>query len=591
MAGNAPLIPGCRDLSLIGERVARSLFSATSDRLGRPVTVTLYPPLGDGRTREGFDAAAAQAQRLGVHPSVITIHEWGFTDDGRPWVVSDPQPAHALDTVLTQEGPLEPERALQVGVLLAGALETAHTAGIVHGDLSPSRLVLGAHGEPLLAETGLAEFAVFPGLGALNNPVRYHAPPEVLERTDISPATDVYSLVATVYALVAGRAPQQKPAEVTDSNASLLLRILQMPVPRIDRPDLPPGLHEALQAGLAPDPRKRPQQAIEVAWHLQDVQRRAGFAVTEPVVLDLDDIEHHRSPRAGAAASALAAPAAGPWTPDIGPILPDPWAAVPPPPPRRRRLQQRHRHRPPPSRGSRHRPPPSHGSRHRPPPSHGHRHRPPPSHGHRHRPPPSHGHRHRPPPSHGHRHRPPPSHGHRHRPPPSHGHRHRPPPSHGHRHRPSPYRPPSRGHRPTSPPHHPPHRGHRPTPRPHHPPHRGHRPTSPPHHPPTRGQRPTPRPQHPPIRGHRPTPRPHHPPHRGRPRRPMRRRWASPGCPVTGHPLPVGPPARRCGPSPGPRACPRPSRPGPCRGLPGSGRSSRPGGRRRLVSTLVPAPR
>ena len=111
--------------------------------------------------------------------------------------------------------------ALQVGVLLAGALETAHTAGIVHGDLSPSRLVLGAHGEPLLAETGLAEFAVFPGLGALNNPVRYHAPPEVLEHTDVTPATDVYSLAATVYALVAGRAPQQKPAEVTDSNASL----------------------------------------------------------------------------------------------------------------------------------------------------------------------------------------------------------------------------------------------------------------------------------------------------------------------------------------------------------------------------------
>lgn len=290
MAGNAPQIPGCRDLSLIGERVARSLFAATSDRVGRPVTVTLYPPLSEGRTRADFDRAAATAQRLGVHPSVISIHDWGHTDDDRPWIVTDPQPAEAVDTLLKLYGPLEVERAMQVGVLLAGALETAHRAGIVHGDLSPTRLVFGGQGEPLLAETGLAPFAVLPGLSALNNPVRYHAPPEVLEHDEITPATDVYSLATTVYALLAGRAPQEKPAEITDSNASLLLRILQIEVPPINRPGLPPGLMDALRGPLSAEPGKRPQQAIEMAWLLQDVQRRSGLAVTEPVVLDLDDI-------------------------------------------------------------------------------------------------------------------------------------------------------------------------------------------------------------------------------------------------------------------------------------------------------------
>jgi hypothetical protein len=346
MAGNAPHLPGCRDLSLIGERVARSLFSATSDRVGRPVTVTVFPPLSEGRTREDFDRAAATAQRLGAHPSVVTIHEWGHAPDGRPWVVTEPQPAESVDTLLTMEGPLEVERALQVGVLLAGALETAHRAGIVHGDLSPARLVFGAHGEPLLADTGLAPFAVLPGLGALNNPVRYHAPPEVLERTEITPATDVYSLATTVYALLAGRAPQQKPAEITDSNASLLLRILQMPVPPIDRPDLPRGLFEALRGPLSPSPSKRPQQAIEVAWLLQDAQRRAGLAITEPVVLDLDEIgaagtgrRGRTAPRAAswapqapaAAAQAAAGASAGPGP--TAPPAPGPMALTPPAPP------------------------------------------------------------------------------------------------------------------------------------------------------------------------------------------------------------------------------------------------------------------
>ena len=239
------------------------------------------------------------------------------------------------------EGPLDVDRAVQVGVLLAGALETAHRAGIVHGDLQPGRLVFGTHGEPLLVETGLASFAVFPGLGALNNPVRYHAPPEVLERTDVTPATDVYSLATTVYALIAGRAPQQKPAEITDSNASLLLRILQMPVPRIERPDLPVGLEDALLGPLSASPGKRPQQAIEVAWLLQDVQRRNGLAVTEPVVLDLDDISGggsgaptaQTSTRPPAVASPLLAPPAEPaWpatepgpaaVPDV-PVAPEP---------------------------------------------------------------------------------------------------------------------------------------------------------------------------------------------------------------------------------------------------------------------------
>ena len=166
MAGNAPpQIPGCRDLSLIGERVARSLFAATSERSGRAVTVIAVSPAQRGRTWADFDRAAATAQRLGVREPPVSIHEWGQTDDGRPWIVTDPQPADALDTVLKLDGPLRSSGPTQVGVLLAGALETAHGAGIVHGDLSPARLVLGSHGEPLMTETGLAALRCSPGWG------------------------------------------------------------------------------------------------------------------------------------------------------------------------------------------------------------------------------------------------------------------------------------------------------------------------------------------------------------------------------------------------------------------------------------------
>jgi serine/threonine protein kinase len=355
MAGtSAPEIPECRDVSLVGERVARTIYTAHHDRLERPVAITVYPPLADPGDRERFDAAAAAAHRLGAHPSILALHEWGVGTDGTPWIATDTHVAEAADQLLVQHGPLDREQALQVGVLLAGAVETAHRSGILHGDIAPAQVVFGSNGEPLLAETGLTRFATLTGLDALMAPIRYHTPPEVLEGTAMSPATDVYSLASTIYALLTGRAPHEKPANITDSNASLLLRILQLPVPPIDRPDTPAGLDEALRAAMAPQAARRPQQAVQLGWALQDVQRRAGLGSTEPVLLDdahLDRLARNGADQASATTSAVHAsggvtprpvpdlwatggeppsPVAAPGGADEAPVFPQLTDAVPP---------------------------------------------------------------------------------------------------------------------------------------------------------------------------------------------------------------------------------------------------------------------
>jgi serine/threonine protein kinase len=314
MAGtSAPPVPHCRDLTPVGERLASTLYAAHSDRLGQPVTVTVYPALADEDARRRFDRAAANARRLAAHPSVLTVHDWGHGGDGRPWVVTDPQPPETMDTLLRADGPCPVEQALRIGVLVAGALETAHRAGVVHGDLSPARLVVDPRGEPLVADIGLAEFGDFPGFGALHNPIRYFAPPEVLERTGVSPASDVYSLATTVYALLAGGAPHEKPADVTDSNASLLLRILQVEVPPIVRPgeDLD-GVEAALIPALAHAVGRRPPRVLDLARSLQVVQRNLGFPVAEPVVIALGDPERP---------AAMSAVEPGAWP---APVLPEP---------------------------------------------------------------------------------------------------------------------------------------------------------------------------------------------------------------------------------------------------------------------------
>ncbi|MFP3901563.1 MAG: serine/threonine protein kinase, partial [Acidimicrobiia bacterium] len=322
MAGtSAPDIPDCRDLSPVGDHVARTVYAAWHDALDRPVTVTVYPPLEGPDDRDRFEGAAAAAQRLGVHPSVLTLYAWGVGDTGAPWIVTDRFEPDPADRLLRRDGPFEIARALEIGVLLAGAVESAHRSGIVHGDISPSQIVFAPHGEALLSETGLTRFARLTGIEAVMAPIRYHAPPEVLEGTATSAATDIYSLASAIYALLVGRAPHEKSAEITDSNASLLLRILQLGVPAIERPGLPPGLDEALRAAMAPQPGQRTQSAGELARALQDAQRRGGLDATEPVVLDeadLDRLASTRAPRAGS-------------TPDNRPLAPPtaPSAGIP----------------------------------------------------------------------------------------------------------------------------------------------------------------------------------------------------------------------------------------------------------------------
>ena len=290
MAGSAPHIPGCRDLSLIGERVARSLFSATSDRVGRPVTVTVFPPLSEGRTREDFDHAAATAQRLGAHPSVVTIHEWGHAPR-RAALDGDRSPARRVGRHPADHGRAPRGRAGAPGGRAAGR-------GARDGAPGGHRARRPAAGPARVRRPGRAA-AGRDGPG----PVRRASPAWGPQQPGALPRPARGARAHRGHAghrrLFAGHhrvrparragPPQQKPAEITDSNVAAAAHPPDAgPAHRPARPA--PGLSRRAARPLSPSPGKRPQQAIEVAWLLQDAQRRNGMAVTEPVVLDLDEI-------------------------------------------------------------------------------------------------------------------------------------------------------------------------------------------------------------------------------------------------------------------------------------------------------------
>jgi serine/threonine protein kinase len=283
----APEVPGFRALSPLGYGPASTLYSAQSDALGRWVALTVYSTsLHDERTQRRFTRAFETARRLGSHPNAVTMLESGLTLDRRPYVASEIYERGTLDGRIAGRKSLTVEQALHMGICVAGALETAHRADVIHGGVHPARVLVGRDGEPALADMGLVPLVERGGLAALVGPMSYHAAPEVLEGDPVSPATDVYSLASTIYAGLSCR-PPYRGGDEDDTVASLLLRILQHAVTPMARHDVPPFLEQVLHQALSCEAKERPERPLVLAKAMQTCQAHLGLPVTEPVVLDI----------------------------------------------------------------------------------------------------------------------------------------------------------------------------------------------------------------------------------------------------------------------------------------------------------------
>lgn len=283
----APHIPGFRALSPLGYGPTSTIFSAQSTSLGRWVALTVYSTtLADDRSQRRFLRAFETARRLGSHPHIVTTLEAGLTPERMPYVVTENYERGTLEArISTRPQLLDVDEVLAVGIALAGALETAHRAGVIHGGLHPGRVLIDDDRVPAIADMNLVPLVVG-RLAALVGP-RHHAPPEVLEGEELSPATDVFSLASTLYMALTGRPPYQGEDPEADTAASLLLRMLQRTVPPIGRRDVPPSLETRLAQALDSQAANRPAGPLTFVTLLQGIQQELSLPVTEPVVLDV----------------------------------------------------------------------------------------------------------------------------------------------------------------------------------------------------------------------------------------------------------------------------------------------------------------
>src|SRR5260370_29761553 len=150
---------------------------------------------------------AKTAARLN-HPAVVTVYDVA-EDEGRPWIVMQLVRAQSLDQVLATSGPLSPRRAAEMGRQLLSALSVAHAAGVMHRDVKPSNVLLGNDDRAVLTDFGIATFQGDPkitqtGLG-MGSPG--FTAPERIRGEDASPASDLWSLGATLFPAVEGAGP------------------------------------------------------------------------------------------------------------------------------------------------------------------------------------------------------------------------------------------------------------------------------------------------------------------------------------------------------------------------------------------------
>jgi hypothetical protein len=246
--------------SVIGRGGMSVVFGAKHARLGMPVALKVLAPelSSDDTFRERFLHEAQIAAGID-HPNVIPIHDMGLHESSL-YIVMRYVAGGDLKTLLSDAGPLEVERALELLGPIALALDTAHAHGLVHRDVKPANILLqrSAAGEVehvYLTDFGIAKSRTFGGAltatGASVGTVGYMAP-EQMEAREVSAQTDVYALAVTLYECLTGKIPfQRELAEGVRPPVGPL-----EPVSAV-RPDAPSSLDQAIAKALSRNPADR----------------------------------------------------------------------------------------------------------------------------------------------------------------------------------------------------------------------------------------------------------------------------------------------------------------------------------------------
>jgi hypothetical protein len=267
---------------ILGEGAFGVVYLAHDDDLRRPVAIKV--PQAKRLAKHGaIDAYLAEAQILALlkHPHIVHVYDFGRTDDGGCYIVSEYIRGGSLEGLRRQRRVAIPEAADLIAIV-AEALHHAHQHKLVHRDVKPANILLDDAGKPYLADFGIAlRDEDFGTGGGLAGTPWYMSPEQARGESHlVDGRADVYALGAVLYELLTGQVPFRRDNlhDLLEDIASLTLEARP---PRQLVTDLPRELERICLKALA----KRTSERYPTAYDLAD-DLRALLAQRQPLAVE-----------------------------------------------------------------------------------------------------------------------------------------------------------------------------------------------------------------------------------------------------------------------------------------------------------------
>lgn len=186
----------------------------------KELTAGLYVAEADRVVLHARTQKEARAAARITHPGVVTVHDV-IEYDHRPWIVMQYVDGPSLADRIKESGETEPREAARIGLHVLGALRAAHSAGVLHRDVKPGNVLLARDGRVLLTDFGIAAIegdSTITRTGELVGSIDYLAP-ERVRGGDPGPASDLWSLGATLYTAVEGSSPFRRTSPISTMQA------------------------------------------------------------------------------------------------------------------------------------------------------------------------------------------------------------------------------------------------------------------------------------------------------------------------------------------------------------------------------------
>ncbi|WP_240799167.1 serine/threonine-protein kinase [Streptomyces sp. A0958] len=233
----------------------------------KELTAGLYVTDADRLVLHARTQKEARAAARITHPGVVTVHDV-VEYDNRPWIVMQYVDGPSLADRAKETGEVEAREAARIGLHVLGALRAAHEAGVLHRDVKPGNVLLARDGRVLLTDFGIAAIegdSTITRTGEIVGSIDYLAP-ERVRGGDPGPASDLWSLGATLYTAVEGRSPFRRTSPISTMQAVV--------TEEAPPPARAGALAPVITALLRKDPEDRPSAADTERMLLEAMEGR-----------------------------------------------------------------------------------------------------------------------------------------------------------------------------------------------------------------------------------------------------------------------------------------------------------------------------